>query len=473
MAQNREKISDVFKTIGQPTVTYVKRDNGKLEKQLNAALNERGQLCLLTGPSKTGKTTLYREVLASRTELALVVQCDRTKSCDTIWKQALEAVDFERTETRSTSQTLKWAVEGEGSSKLGWKWLADVTARLKGTLAKDSSETEARRRVLADPGPDLLIPLLKHTNYVLVIEDFHYLEEDQKQLLFQQWKRFVDNEISVLVLGTTHRAVDIANSNRDLVGRIAQIDVAHWEPKDLEKICDLGFNYLNTNCTTTLKNLVANEAVGLPIVVQQVCQQFFTNEDIQYVDEARKSHCVVTRDKIENSLHTSARLKYTQFESYYSTLIRGPREKARKYRTYELVLACFTLDPIKFSLGRAEIDQRMAKLGLDRSEYPPPASLNSTLGALKKFQEKRDFQLFEWRPNEEVLYIIEPAFLFYVRWRTKKETQPMQLDLFELLIRTTWHDNKNIKPDLSVWRKALAVRLSETRSDIGNTKDPT
>ena len=55
-----------------PTVTYVKRNDGQLEKQLHDALNERGQLCLVTGPSKTGKTTLYREVLDRRNELPLV-----------------------------------------------------------------------------------------------------------------------------------------------------------------------------------------------------------------------------------------------------------------------------------------------------------------------------------------------------------------------------------------------------------------
>jgi hypothetical protein len=33
------------------------------------------------------------------------------------------------------------------------------------------------------------------------------------------------------------------------------------------------------------------------------------------------------------------------------------------------------------------------------------------------------------------LYIIEPAFLFYVRWRREKQIQAEQLDMFELLIQ--------------------------------------
>src|SRR5947208_2575239 len=94
-----ENISDVFKTVGQPTATYVQRNNGYYEGILGRALDERGQLCLITRPSKTGKTTLYREVLSARKEMPLVIPCDRNTKADLIWKKALELVDFERAVT--------------------------------------------------------------------------------------------------------------------------------------------------------------------------------------------------------------------------------------------------------------------------------------------------------------------------------------------------------------------------------------
>lgn len=102
-----ELVAEIFKTIGQPTITYVQRDNGRLEKQLRDALNERGQLCLVTGPSKTGKTTLYKEILKERGEIPLIIQCDKSQTVSNIWKRALEFVDFERVQNRSTSSTKK------------------------------------------------------------------------------------------------------------------------------------------------------------------------------------------------------------------------------------------------------------------------------------------------------------------------------------------------------------------------------
>jgi hypothetical protein len=435
-----EYVADIFKTVGQPSVTYVQRDSGRLEKQLRNALNERGQLCLVTGPSKTGKTTLYKEVLKDRGEFPLVVQCDRSQTAANIWRQALELVDFERVESRNHKSDASVTGEIEASGKIGWAWLAEMAGRLRFSGTHGVSDGDIRARVLADPGPDLLIPVLRETTYVLVIEDFHYLPDEQKEILFQQWKRFTDNEISVLVLGTTHRAVDIANSNRDLVGRICQIDVGHWEPSDLAEICRKGLKYLQGTMPAGLINLISSEAVGLPIIVQQVCQSIYTARDLNTVRDARKAKLKIKADDIERALHEVARQKYTQFENYYNTLISGPREKARKYRTYELILACFTLDPIKFQLKRLEIDQRLSQLVVDPTEMPPAASLNSTFGALKTFQEKRGFEILEWRLGDNILYILEPTFLFYVRWRTPRTSKSVQLDFFEkLVISTSFH----------------------------------
>ena len=430
-------ISDIFKTVGQPTITYIERDSGKFDRALDSSISESGQICLITGPSKTGKTTLYRKVLGDRGEVPLIVRCDGKIKCEDIWRRALEAVDFERVQSRTVSKGRRGELEGSGEGVIGWKWLAGISAKIRASISTDSSEDENRERILSSPGPDLLVPILRETNYVLVIEDFHYMDDIEKTILFQQWKRFVDGEVSVIVLGTTHRAVDIANSNKDLIGRVRQIDVSQWDHRDLEEIARRGFEFLGISPSRGVLQLIANEAVGLPIIVQQACLQILEEKGIRRSSDIFGKKIKIGKVDTEAALHIVATTKYTQFRSYYDTLIKGPREKARKYRTYELVIGCFTLDPIKFSLSRKEIDQRVPQLCLPE-DIPPAASMNSTFGALKKFQERRQFELLEWLPNEEVLYIIEPSFLFYVRWRRVKSSSPVQLDFIELLIRKDW-----------------------------------
>lgn len=428
-----EKVSEVFRSTGQPTITYVKRDNGALERKLEGYLDEAGQICLVTGPSKTGKTTLYKQVLATRNEIPLVVQCTADKKAADIWKEALEKVNFERESGSGTIFKQGSGVSLEASGEGGWGWLAKVTGKLQVNRTNAVDESTIRQRVLADPHPDLLIPILQRTCYVLVIEDFHYLADDEKVGLFQQWKRFIDSEITIIVLGTSHRAVDIANSNKDLIGRIGQIDVRQWSQEDLRKICDEGFKHLSASVSQGCISLIAQEAVGLPILVQQICLELFNLRRISTVKEAKKQRIHIDPADAKLAFYEVAHNRYNQFGSYYDTLIRGPREGARVYRTYELVLACFTVDPILFNLSRNEIDRRLVKLIAEDEKRPPATSVNSTLGALKKFQETRKFQLLEWMPVTGMLYIVEPAFLFYVRWRNKKGLGG-QLDLFEELL---------------------------------------
>jgi hypothetical protein len=433
LAAESEYLSAVFKTVGQPTVTYVERESGALERELNGALNEKGQLCLISGPSKTGKTTLYREVLRRRAEEPLVVRCDRTMKADSVWLRALEEVNFERVESRTRTRKVGGTAEVEVGGKLGWAWLAEASSRLKGTITGARDDAEVRQRVLGSPGADILIPILTDTTYRLIIEDFHYLPDEEKVTLFEQWKRFTDSEVSVIVLGTTHRAVEIANSNKDLIGRICQINVGNWKIVDLKKVCEKGFSYLKINVPTACVTTIAREAVGLPIIVQQVCLTLLTSAGEEYIHQVVGRSDLVQSEAVSRALHEVAVKRYAQFEDYYNTLVRGPREKARRYRTYEIVLLCFQLDPIKFSLPKSEIIDRIGKLSLSEENKPPVPSLNSTLAALSKFQESRNLELLEWQSSQQTLHIIEPAFLFFVRWRTiRKGTSLSQL--FEIAI---------------------------------------
>jgi hypothetical protein len=266
-------ILEVFKSTGQPTVTYVERDQGKYEHILSAGIDGGGQLCLITGPSKTGKTTLYKRVLETKGSQPLVVRCDKDLSSIEFWRRALERVNFSQIATSQTTAEAGIQVSAKAGGSLGWKWLAGLVGELGGGASASWTEGEIRQRILASPSPHHLIPILQKLPVLLVVEDFHYLRESVQTTIFQQWKSFIDNEISVVVLGTTHHAVDIARSNQDLLGRILQIDVARWDEKDLTEIVSKGFSHLGIEQSADVTESIARESVGLPILTQQTCEQ--------------------------------------------------------------------------------------------------------------------------------------------------------------------------------------------------------
>ena len=170
------KVADVFKSIGKPTTTYVKREAGRFEKRLTSAVEERGRICLLTGSSKTGKTTLYVKVLEDLGLEPLVVRCDTDTASSEFWKRSLEQVDFERLSSRQTTTGTEVSGAAKVAAKLGWTWLAGVTGEASVGMKRSDTEDESRQRILAQPSPDHLVPILKNLPTLLVIEDFHYLK---------------------------------------------------------------------------------------------------------------------------------------------------------------------------------------------------------------------------------------------------------------------------------------------------------
>jgi hypothetical protein len=135
----------------------------------------------------------------------------------------------------SSTQGSNLVTSGKLSGNIGWKWLAGLAGEVSAGTGSARTEGEVRERIIANPSPAHLVPVLKTLPLLLVVEDFHYLSPEVQRIIFQQWKTFIDEEVSVIVIGTTHHAIDIATANQDLLGRLCQIDIAQWSIGDLEK----------------------------------------------------------------------------------------------------------------------------------------------------------------------------------------------------------------------------------------------
>lgn len=420
---HRIKISDIFKSLGQPTATYVEREEGVYEKKLTTALQIKGRLCLLTGASKTGKTCLYKKVLSDQDLEPLVVRCDSNLSAEDFWKKALEGINFERLSGTQIEKARQITGKGEVEAKIGWTWLAGLLGKASLGITSKMGETEIREKILSKPSPDHLVPVLQKLPIILVIEDFHYLLSEVKKTIFQQWKVFVDNEVSVIVIGTTHHAVDLAYANKDLVGRISQIDISSWTKDDLLKIAIQGFNSLGLQVPNQALSPIAAESAGLPIITQAACYQLFIDKGIEEVEHG-KLNVQFSKSDAYQSLYNNAITNYAQFEPICERLKNGARKRARKYNTYELVLSTFIQDPQTFSLKRHEIDERLKNINIPAEKRPPVASINSMLNALARLQKNMGIELLEWSNRDQRLYILEPSFLLYLRWREQRKKPP-------------------------------------------------
>jgi hypothetical protein len=247
MASQILTVQEVFPAVGKPALTYIERDSGVNEQRLSAGLLNAGQICLLTGPSKTGKTSLYREVLPRIKRQELVIRCSGKLTAAEFWASALESLDFVRLSEVSNNWGLKLGAKIGANGEVGWSWLAKAMASIGFDVSASGDYAIKKEIVRSSLSAKHLIPLLKEMPIQLVVEDFHYLENEVKVEVFQQWKAFTDEGVSVLVVSTTHHSVDIARANPDLTGRTRLIDVVNGAKMISQKFLRRDFEFLASN----------------------------------------------------------------------------------------------------------------------------------------------------------------------------------------------------------------------------------
>ena len=408
---------EVFATVGKPTITYVERDSGEHERRLKASLLTPGQICLLTGPSKLGKTSLHQRVLPELKRQPLLIRCSGQLDARDFWAKALEQLDFSVIAERADSWGIETQTEIGVKGELGWKWLARLMPTASFRISGSTNEEIKKSFIHSKISASHLLPLLKRLPLQLIVEDFHYLKLEVQKEVFQQWKSFVDEGVSALVVSTTHHASDIANSNPDLTGRTRHIDIGQWKQGDLERIVQLGLDYFRIKNRPNMRSYIAEDSVGIPIITQQICQDFVISLDIE------RNLLAATRDyrqdQIEPSVKKVAAEFYSSFDRDYDRLVDGPRRSTRKHDTYSMILSAFALHPMKFSLSKSELISRVNSLCGDGKNIPL-ASINSSLSALSNHQRKIGANLLEWQKDKDMLHIVEPSFLFYLRQRLKE-----------------------------------------------------
>jgi hypothetical protein len=88
------------------------------------------------------------------------------------------------------------------------------------------------------------------------------------------------------------------------------------------------------------------------------------------------------------------------------------------------MLGAFSLDPVIYKMKRHELCDRVARLPFPASELPPEQSIRQSLKLIDQLQEKAGVELLEWVERDDALYIVEPTFLFYLRWRKGRTETP-------------------------------------------------
>lgn len=386
------KAEDVFRPGAFPEYTYISRksavSNLPYEFRLMQAIKVMGFLTSLVGPSKMGKTILCEKVIGFD-HIIEISGADFNDDTD-FWKLLAVKAGL--------------SYEGQFSSEK--------------TIIHTNDKYS--KREIFSLTKDKIIEYYKKEDLVLVIDDFHYAPEAKRIQIAQQLKDAIRKGFKAVVVSLPHRADEAVRQNPDLSGRLSLINMEAWKVDELKEIAKVGFDRLNIEIDDTVATQIAIESLSSPQLMQYICLNICTIMEMR-ADKCKK----VKQDILELAYrYTTANFEYGDV---VSLMQKGPNTRGKernKFRAkngqefdiYELIVKSIAENPPAMKLEFEDVKERIYQLIADGYKKPTQQAIKESLLKLKELLDSREdiFKVIDWK--EGILHILDPLFLFYLRW---------------------------------------------------------
>lgn len=415
------KVEDVFSPRSFPENTYIHRitaGNKTIDQKLEKALMMKGNLIFVSGASKSGKTVLCHKVIPD--EKFIDLSGNQISSKEDFWNHIAEQLSLSDIVTTTTGMQNSEARVVKGSANfnagiMGTGIGAGIGADTSENVVSTNQITASRARTETQ-----VIRYIIDNDKVLVIDDFHYIPKEIQLYIARTLKTELFHGLKAVILSLPQRSDEAIILNPDLIGRTTSIEIPLWTIAELKEIAVKGFSLLNLEVSDECINLLAQESISSPQLMQDNC----FNLSYTHINYENVNSTVSYNDV--KAAFTETASNYTHYDKLVKTILHGPSQgqgRRKLYRTfdkdvdiYELMLLALKADPPVSELSLEEIKDRIADL-LITHERIASAVISSTINKLVNLIKKDmpDLDALEYR--NKTLYILDPFLLFYLRWK--------------------------------------------------------
>lgn len=432
------RLAEVFAVGKEPTVTYSPRDEKRLEAIVGDYLEERGRVLVVTGPSKSGKTVLLRRTVPG----AIWLSGGQIASVDNFWRQVVDQAGGWTGETKALSRT-----DTEGTRSATSAQFKPVGVGAETQLGDEAtvSDTSSHERTVDRNPQSVGIGILTDSREPLVLDDFHHMPPPLQRDIVRQLKPLVERELGVIFAAVPHHAADAVMAENEMEARVETLRIGLWDRGELMEIADRGFRgALRVDISDELAAELARHSFRSPHLMQLLCRELSKASGI------RESVGTATRLAPPSDWEVflaDVAGRYTD-DRGYSDLVRGPQSrKDRAQRTlkegggttdiYGAVMAAIreTGPAERLSYNGLRDALREVLEDLPQKEQITNPLKHMTMIAHRRAQDEfgrmsRD-PVLEWRPEDEMLHVVDPFFAFRVRFgaqmyaASSRETPPV------------------------------------------------
>jgi hypothetical protein len=419
-AMKRLRATEIFTPGAFPSHTYVERSDKEYEARLKDALETTGQIISLSGPSKSGKTVLVERVVGSDS-LITVTGAGVADPAD-VWERVLDWMDApaETTRARTTEQGLSLGTEAKGKVGIPLVAQGEAGAKAEVQIGRYTAAGAVHRR----RGMNQVIGEVANSDFVVLIDDFHYMPRAVQDEVAKQVKEAARQGVKIIIASVAHRSDDVVRANPELRGRVMAVDLDYWEAHNLRLIAEAGFRLLNGELNKASLDDFVTESAGSPQLMQAICLNACFELELRTTLDAW-TQLTPTKDKRRGILERTAAT--TDFRSLVDVLDSGPKTRGTERKTYKFkdgtegdvyrcILKAVAADPPRLSFPYDEILHRVHEICT--IEEPVGSSITGSCLhlsklALERFPKER---VIDWDESKPVLDIPDPYLLFYLRW---------------------------------------------------------
>lgn len=414
------KATDVFTPGALPEYTYYNREKLSLEARLREAIETKGMIASVAGPSKSGKTVLCETVIG--TKGLLLIPGGGIAEEGSFWKRLRGKLKLPFQQTTSASQERSAEFGAKGEAEMGVPFLAQAKGGLEGKLGTGRGSEQSAEYEGPD-GIDLLDYIHKR-GLTLLIDDFHYIVPEVQESLAEQLKEAARAGAAIVVVSVSHRSDQAIRANPDLRGRVVTIDIPYWKPEELAAIPKVGFPLLKIDADYKVVERLITESLSSPQLMQALCLHFCREIGVEYTLKDFEKFTLDDKG-VRHLLHNTAAL--ANCKTAFEIILSGPKIRGRERKLYQLsngkdgdlyevLLRALSLGKPSLSFSYQEIKKRIAEIvpvdpprGVDISEALDQVHKR----VLDKLGEDR---VLDWDAEKETLDIPDPYFLYYMRW---------------------------------------------------------
>lgn len=389
-------------------------DRGSLDASLQKLIDRKQTHIALRGASKSGKSWLRQKVLSD----PIVVQCRMSWTVEDIYRDALARLGISIEVERKSSDASVSKISA--SAEAGIKLLAKVTGKAEGEF---TSQTAITTKSVGKDAADLefIASLIRTSGRMLVIEDFHYLPQEQQRRFAFDLKTLWDYKTFVLIVGVWISENMLITLNPDLSDRIEELSVT-WRSAELQQVLQKGCEKLNLRPTEEVAARLAEisyESVGLlqKLALRMLDDELGITEAAPEGEEVVVSRVAAVDDA---AMHVAEQLNQL-YQTFARRVADGIRKRKNATGIYAHAMAA-AMSADDHALVNGLSAKAIFEIAHKRQQRVQLSNLKAVLAKFADLQvdEQGRGLVLAYEPHDEILSVVDKQLLLYRRFATVK-----------------------------------------------------